>query len=176
MMNKTAGKLAHFVIATVVALAVGMVLDLICLRCGVPLLTLLVVNNLAIGLVAAAAFLQHSLRKRDRIQALEERLQTISDMNHEIRTCLGIVAFYGTQTSSDYALKVFDEGFQRMEVLVRTVLKKWDLVDSDKDHSNALDAIKSFFRKTFVRARAPYWHKDPFNHSSPQVAETTQGL
>lgn len=176
MKNKTAGRVAHVIVATVVALALGMMLDLICLRIGVPLLILLVVTNLAIGLAAATTILQYSLRKRDRIQALEERLQTISDINHEIRTCLGIVAFYGTHTSSDYALKVFDEGFRRMEMLVRTVLKKWDLVDSETGPSNTLDSIKSFVRKALVRTRTPYWHKDLFNHPNPQVAETTQSL
>ena len=146
---------ALLLVGTVVAgLVAATIFDAICLRSGMALGHLLLVSNIAIACSVGAVAIDVHCRRQRRLQELEERLKTISDINHEIRTVLGIVAFYGTQTASEHAITVFDEGFKRMEVLVRSVLAKWSLLDSSSDAQSVPflhGALKNKMREIFTK-------------------------
>ena len=139
------------------------IVDAVCLVKGVSAFTILLLSNCCAGAMAGVVVFQRQLRKNQRLEALEENLQTIRDMNHEVRTMLGVVGFYGTQTNNEYALKVFDEGFKRMESIMRRVLsigRHSDLKISSpelprKTLRQQVRSVVSWFRPCAIKAVTP---------------------
>jgi hypothetical protein len=127
-LDKRVSRVLLFLAAAAITMFLSVVVDEFFFHRGVPTARLLLATNAFTGVLAGIAWLQNQLRKRQQLQNLEDRLQTISELNCQVRNVLGIVAFYGAKTSNAYASKVFSDGLDRMEWILRGVLTKWKLV------------------------------------------------
>jgi hypothetical protein len=108
--------------------AIGYGFDRLLLKEGVPRFDVLLLANILTGCVAAALFLQVRSRIREEERLLEQRLETIAEMNHHVRNALQVVAYYGYQHDDDKAAKLIRESITRIEWTLKEVLPRgWDL-------------------------------------------------
>lgn len=86
------------------------------------LVTILVSDGLA-GLVAGALVLRLLQFGRERRRQIEQRLHTISDMNHHIRNALQVIAF-SVHSSKAQELAEINEAVNRIQWALREILPK----------------------------------------------------
>jgi hypothetical protein len=133
MTKKTLVQIILFITLLSITVSFGTVFDVALLRSGLSPLTVLFVANALTGAVIAFAHLQREEHDAQRLLAADENLKIIREMNHEVRNVLGVVAFYGKQTRNDHVLKVFENGFKRMDSIMREVLSREPL-DESQEH------------------------------------------
>jgi DNA-binding Lrp family transcriptional regulator len=133
MTKKTLVQIILFITLLSITVSFGAVFDVALLRSGLSPLTVLLVANALTGAVVAFAHLQREEHEAQRLLAVDENLKILREMNHEVRSVLGVVAFYGKQTRNDYVLKVFDNGFKRMDSIMREVLGRGQTLDQSQD-------------------------------------------
>jgi hypothetical protein len=103
----------------------ALALEVCFLQSGMPPILLLAISSLVIGALGNG-ILQEKRRLRDQQrQFLEDRLETVSEINHQVRNVLGVVAFYGVQTKNPYTARLVSDALVRMEGIMRGVLCKW---------------------------------------------------
>ncbi len=85
-------------------------------------LTMVVSNSLA-GLIAGVLVFRVLQFGRERRARIEERLQTISDMNHHIRNALQVISF-SAGSAHDQHLEGIREAVDRIQWALREVLPK----------------------------------------------------
>lgn len=111
-----------------IAIASGTTLDVSLLHRGLSSLTVLILANALTGAVAAALYFQRAEHQAQKLADADENLKILREMNHEVRSILGVVAFYGEQTRNDYVIQAFESGFKRMESIMREVLKRSSVI------------------------------------------------
>jgi hypothetical protein len=100
-------------------------LELLFLRSGVPTMAVFAISSLVIGALGYGIVLERRRRKDQQRQVLEDRLETISEINHHVRNVLSVVAFYGMQTKNIYTTRMINDALVRMEGIMRGVLSRW---------------------------------------------------
>lgn len=91
---------------------------------GTSHFAILLTANSFSGILVTLLYLQHREYEAERLRTVDENLRVIRDMNQEVRSVLRIMAFYGSQTKNDHALKVFEDCFNRMDTIMREVLSR----------------------------------------------------
>ncbi len=104
-----------------------LLVELFFLQSGAPTLAVLVMSSLVIGALGYCVVIERRKLRDQQRQILEERLETVSEMNLHIRNVLGVVAFYGTQTKNIYTTRMVSDALVRMEMIMRGVLSRWGL-------------------------------------------------
>jgi hypothetical protein len=123
-----------FLIVVCLICAVGYGFDRLLLKEGVPRFDVLLLANALTGLVAAALFLQARARAQEKERLLEQKLETIAEMNHHVRNALQVVAFYGIKCDDNQAGKLINESIARIEWTLKEVLPRgWDLGPQAED-------------------------------------------
>jgi hypothetical protein len=110
--------------------SLALAVELYFLQSGAPTLAVLVMSSLVIGALGYGIVLEKRKGREQQRQLLEDRLETISEINHHVRNVLGVVAFYGTQTKNIYTTRMVSDALVRMEGIMRGVLSKWGLQES----------------------------------------------
>jgi len=134
MIRKQGTPLVGFVAILVATPIVATVAEVALFQSGVSPLKIMLVANAVTGIAVAIAYILHGRQEVQRRQAVEENLQIIREMNLEVRSVLGIVAFYGKQANNDYVLKVFENGFRRMDSIMREVLSRSTFAQAEVSH------------------------------------------
>src|SRR3981081_3364561 len=98
MTKKTLVQIILFITLLSITVSFGAVFDVALLRSGLSPLTVLLVANALTGAGVAFARLQREEHEAQRLLAVDENLKILREMNHEVRSVLGVVAFYGKQT------------------------------------------------------------------------------
>jgi len=125
--------LAFLVVISLIC-AVGYGFDRLLLQEGVPRFDVLLLANALTGLVAAALYLQVRARTQEKERLLEQKLETIAEMNHHVRNALQVVAFYGIKCDDNQAGKLINESIARIEWTLKEVLPRgWDLGPQTED-------------------------------------------
>jgi hypothetical protein len=125
--------LAFLVVISLICV-VGYGFDRLLLREGVPRFDVLLLANALTGLVAAALYLQVRARTQEKERLLEQKLETIAEMNHHVRNALQVVAFYGIKCDDNQAGKLINESIARIEWTLKEVLPRgWDLGPQTED-------------------------------------------
>jgi DNA-binding Lrp family transcriptional regulator len=132
MTKKTLVQIILFITLLSITVSFGTVFDVALLRSGLSPLIVLFIANALTGAVIAFAHLQREEHEAQRLLAVDENLKILREMNHEVRNVLGVVAFYGKQTRNDYVLKVFENGFKRMDSIMREVLSRGTVDESQE--------------------------------------------
>jgi len=111
----------------IVVSALGIVLDCLLLKEGLPRLDMLIFSNGLTGLFAGGLFYQMAREARASRVLVEERMKTIAELNHHIRNALQVIKFLGGQRSGLDAvqLQLINDSADRIEWALREVLPRY---------------------------------------------------
>lgn len=122
------GLLSLLVVAIVSA--IGIILDRLLLKEGMPRLDMLVFSNGLTGLFAGGLFYQMAREEKASRELVAARMKTIAELNHHIRNALQVIKFLGGQkrTGLDAVqLQLINDSVNRIEWALREVLPRYPL-------------------------------------------------
>jgi two-component sensor histidine kinase len=130
--------LLSLLVAVVVSL-IGIVLDRLLLKEGLPRLDMLIFSNGLTGLFAGGLFWQMAREAKASRDLVAERMKTIAELNHHIRNALQVIKFLGGQkrTGLDAVqLQLINDSADRIEWALREVLPRYPLraVNTPEQH------------------------------------------
>jgi len=125
--SRRSGLLSLLVV--VVVSLIGVVLDRILLKEGIPRLDMLIFSNGLTGLFAGGLFYQMAREAKSSRALVEERMKTIAELNHHIRNALQVIKFLGGQRSGLDAvqLQLINDSADRIEWALREVLPRYSV-------------------------------------------------
>jgi hypothetical protein len=121
--------LLSLLVAVVVSL-IGIVLDRLLLKEGLPRLDMLIFSNGLTGLFAGGLFWQMAREAKASRDLVSERMKTIAELNHHIRNALQVIKFLGGQkrTGLDAVqLQLINDSVDRIEWALREVLPRYPI-------------------------------------------------
>jgi len=113
----------------IVVSALGIVLDRLLLKEGLPRLDMMIFSNGLTGLFAGGLFYQMAREAKASRALVEERMKTIAELNHHIRNALQVIKFLGGQRSGLDAvqLQLINDSADRIEWALREVLPRYSV-------------------------------------------------
>jgi len=136
--------LLSLLVAVVVSL-IGVVLDRLLLKEGLPRLDMLIFSNGLTGLFAGGLFWQMAREAKVSRDLVAERMKTIAELNHHIRNALQVIKFLGGQKSSglDQAqLQLINDSVDRIEWALREVLPRYPVGVAGTVDDAPVDAMR----------------------------------
>ena len=118
-----------FLVALLVS-GIGVLLDRLLLKEGVPRYDLLIVSNSVTGLFAGGLFYQLAREERAHGELVRARMKTIAELNHHIRNALQVIRFWGAQQRPSLdamQLQLINDSVDRIEWALREVLPRYDV-------------------------------------------------
>jgi hypothetical protein len=110
--------------------ALGVFLDRVLLKEGVPRLDMLILSNSATGLFAGGLFYQMAREDKAARELLAARMKTIAELNHHIRNALQVIKFWGAQhrpALDAMQLQLINDSVDRIEWALREVLPRYQI-------------------------------------------------
>ncbi len=101
---------------------VGFIFDYLLVEEGVRRIDILVESNALTGIVSAVFFYYLSNFERERRKMVEQRLQTIAEMNHHIRNALQIITYATFSQKQEDSFELIRTSVERIEWSLREVL------------------------------------------------------
>jgi hypothetical protein len=133
-------------LVVVVVSLIGIVLDRLLLKQGLPRLEMLFFSNGLTGLFAGGMFFQMAREAKASRELVAERMKTIAELNHHIRNALQVIKFLGGQkrTGLDAVqLQLINDSVNRIEWALREVLPRYPIGATVTPLQNAkVDAIR----------------------------------
>jgi hypothetical protein len=126
--SRRSGWLALVVV--VVVSAIGVLLDRLLMREGLPRFGMLIVSNSLTGLFAGGLFYQLAREERAHRELVRARMKTIAELNHHIRNALQVIRFWGAQQRpalDAMQLQLINDSVDRIEWALREVLPRYDV-------------------------------------------------
>ena len=125
--SRRSGLLSLLVV--VIVSLIGVVLDRLLLKEGIPRLDMLIFSNGLTGLFAGGLFYQMAREAKASRALVEERMKTIAELNHHIRNALQVIKFLGGQRSGLDAvqLQLINDSADRIEWALREVLPRYSV-------------------------------------------------
>ena len=117
-------------LVAIVVSTIGVVLDRILLKEGLPRLDLLILSNSVTGLFAGGLFYQFIREERIQRELVRARMKTIAELNHHIRNALQVIKFWGAQQKPSLdamQLQLINDSVDRIEWALREVLPRYDV-------------------------------------------------
>ena len=117
-------------LVVVVVSLIGIVLDRLLLKEGLPRLEMLIFSNGLTGLFAGGMFFQMAREAKASRELVAERMKTIAELNHHIRNALQVIKFLGGQkrTGLDAVqLQLINDSADRIEWALRELLPRYPL-------------------------------------------------
>jgi len=117
------------VVALVVS-ALGVFLDRVLLKEGVPRVGMLILSNSATGLFAGGLFYQMAREEKAAHELMAARMKTIAELNHHIRNALQVIKFWGAQhrpALDAMQLQLINDSVDRIEWALREVLPRYQI-------------------------------------------------
>ncbi len=125
---------------------IGIVLDWLLVKEGLPRLDMLIFSNGLTGLFAGGLFWQMAREAKASRDLVAERMKTIAELNHHIRNALQVIKFLGMQTRSGLdavQLQLINDSVDRIEWALREVLPRYPIGGiSTPIHGEEVDAIR----------------------------------
>lgn len=107
-------KILIFAAPAVCATSAGVCLDAFLSQQGLSDFSILWASNVLLGITVGSLVFQYKLRLKAKQQILEERIETLSEVNQHIRSVLTSLTLYGTQSGSGDA-ELLSELLRRVE-------------------------------------------------------------
>src|SRR5260370_1656365 len=104
--------------------SMGLVLDILVLRRGMPRLGILLLSNLINGALAGTLLLHLKICQLEKRRVMQDRLSTIADMNHHVRNALAVVAYYGIEDANATRAQLVSQAVKRIEWALREILPR----------------------------------------------------
>jgi hypothetical protein len=126
--SRRSGLLALLVV--IIVSLIGIVLDRLLLKEGLPRLEMLIFSNGLTGLFAGGLFWQMAREAKASRDLVAERMKTIAELNHHIRNALQVIKFLGGQkrTGLDAVqLQLINDSADRIEWALREVLPRYPI-------------------------------------------------
>jgi hypothetical protein len=126
--SRRSGVVALLVV--IIVSLIGIVLDRLLLKEGLPRLDMLIFSNGLTGLFAGGLFWQMAREAKASRDLVAERMKTIAELNHHIRNALQVIKFLGGQkrTGLDAVqLQLINDSADRIEWALREVLPRYPL-------------------------------------------------
>jgi len=118
------------VVVVIVVSAIGVLLDRLLMREGLPRFGMLIVSNSLTGLFAGGLFYQLAREERAHRELVRARMKTIAELNHHIRNALQVIRFWGAQQRpalDAMQLQLINDSVDRIEWALREVLPQYDV-------------------------------------------------
>ena len=118
-----------FAVAVVVS-AIGILLDRLLLKEGLPRVGMLIISNSVTGLFAGGLFYQLAREEKIHRELMRARVKTIAELNHHIRNALQVIKFWGAQQRpalDSMQLQLINDSVDRIEWALREVLPQYDV-------------------------------------------------
>lgn len=118
------------IIIVVVVSAIGILLDSLLVKEGLPRLGMLILSNSVTGLFAGGLFYQLAREERAHRELMRARVKTIAELNHHIRNALQVIKFWGAQQRPSLdamQLQLINDSVDRIEWALREVLPRYDV-------------------------------------------------
>ncbi len=115
-------------VAVVVSL-IGIVLDWLLVKEGLPRLDMLIFSNGLTGLFAGGLFWQMAREAKASRDLVAARMKTIAELNHHIRNALQVIKFLGRQSTGLDAvqLQLINDSVDRIEWALRELLPRYPI-------------------------------------------------
>jgi hypothetical protein len=113
----------------------GIVMDRILVKEGLPRLDLMILSNSLTGLFAGWLFYQVAREAKASRELVRARMHTIAELNHHIRNALQVIKFLGGQQRSGLdamQLQLINDSVNRIEWALREVLPRYP---QDAEHA-----------------------------------------
>ena len=110
--------------------ALGVLLDRILVKEGLPRFGMLILSNSITGLFAGGLFYQIVREEKIHRDLLRARMETIAELNHHIRNALQVIKFWGVQhrpALDAMQLQLINDSVDRIEWALREVLPKYEM-------------------------------------------------
>ena len=123
--------LFSLLVAVVVSL-IGIVLDWLLVKEGLPRLDMIIFSNGLTGLFAGGLFWQMAREAKASRDLVAERMKTIAELNHHIRNALQVIKFLGGQKRAGLdavQLQLINHSVDRIEWALREVLPRYPIGD-----------------------------------------------
>jgi hypothetical protein len=117
-------------IVAVIVSVLGVVLDSLLVKEGLPRLDMLILSNGLTGLFAGWLFYQMAREEKANRELVRARMKTIAELNHHIRNALQVIKFLGVQNRSGLdamQLQLINDSVNRIEWALREVLPQYPL-------------------------------------------------
>ena len=120
--------LVSLLVAVVVSL-IGIVLDWLLVKEGLPRLDMLIFSNGLTGLFAGGLFWQMAREAKASRDLVAARMKTIAELNHHIRNALQVIKFLGRQNTGLDAvqLQLINDSVDRIEWALRELLPRYPI-------------------------------------------------
>ena len=121
--------LVSLLVAVIVSL-IGILLDWLLVKEGLPRLDMLIFSNGLTGLFAGGLFWQMAREAKASRDLVAERMKTIAELNHHIRNALQVIKFLGMQNRSGLdavQLQLINDSVDRIEWALREVLPRYQI-------------------------------------------------
>ncbi|HXO37741.1 MAG TPA: hypothetical protein VN872_03845 [Candidatus Acidoferrum sp.] len=133
-------------LVVVIVSLIGIILDWLLVKEGLPRLEMLIFSNGLTGLFAGGMFWQMAREAKASRELVAERMKTIAELNHHIRNALQVIKFLGGQkrTGLDVVqLQLINDSADRIEWALREVLPRYPIVATSTPVQNArVDVIR----------------------------------
>jgi hypothetical protein len=110
--------------------AIGIFLDRLLVKEGLPRWGMLVLSNSITGLFAGVLFYQIVREEKVHRELMRARMKTIAELNHHIRNALQVIKFWGAQhrpALDAMQLQLIDDSVDRIEWALREVLPRYEV-------------------------------------------------
>ena len=117
-------------LVVVIVSLIGIILDWLLVKEGLPRLEMLIFSNGLTGLFAGGMFWQMAREAKASRELVAERMKTIAELNHHIRNALQVIKFLGGQkrTGLDVVqLQLINDSVNRIEWALREVLPRYPI-------------------------------------------------
>ncbi len=104
--------------------ACGIALDVLLLRSHEGTGMTMIISNVLAGVIAGALVFRLLQFGRERRVRIEERLQTISDMNHHIRNALQVISFSLSSSQDKNHVAEIHDALDRIQWALREILPR----------------------------------------------------
>jgi len=134
-------------LVAVVVSAIGVVLDRLLIKEGLPRLDMIIFSNGLTGLFAGVLFYQMAREEKASRDLVAERMKTIAELNHHIRNALQVIKFLGGQRSGLDAmqLQLINDSVNRIEWALQEVLPRYPVgairAPEHEERANALRPV-----------------------------------
>lgn len=109
---------------------IGIVLDWLLVKEGLPRLDMIIFSNGLTGLFAGGLFWQMAREAKASRDLVAERMKTIAELNHHIRNALQVIKFLGMQNRPGLdavQLQLINDSVDRIEWALREVLPRYQI-------------------------------------------------
>jgi hypothetical protein len=117
-------------LVVVIVSLIGIVLDRLLIKEGLPRLDMMIFSNSLTGLFAGGLFWQMSREAKAHRDLVAERMKTIAELNHHIRNALQVIKFLGGQSRTgldEVQLQLINDSVNRIEWALREVLPRYPI-------------------------------------------------